>query len=235
MKRFAAFGILFILWVGVVSAQNNDAQLWTWVSIQKKINKRMEVSLEQQLRLDNNISAIGNVFTEASLSYRFNKYVRYTVNYRYINRGQREGGFISGNRYTGDLRLRYKMKPFIITYRNRMQREFRNELKGVREITFNRNKLEVALDLDKKFSPFFAFEIYYHFNKSEFNKNRYTLGVDFDLKNRNEFSLYYRLQQTYNVKNPGLDYIVGFGLAHRLKGRLLKKKKKAKEKEPKTE
>ena len=122
------------------------------------------------------------------------------------------------------------MKPLIFTYRNRMQREYRMEELGVREINYNRNKIAVAFDLDKKWSPYLAFEMYYYMNLEEFDKNRYTLGVKFDLKDRNELSIYYRIQQEYNVNNPEMEYIVGIGFGHTLKGRLIKKKKKKPEK-----
>jgi len=210
---------------GSAKAQISDAQLWSRVSLSKKITKSLTGTVEQEVRIDHNYGFLKNVFTEIRVGYRYNKFVKYTLAYRYINRGQVEGGYISGNRLTGDLRLRYKMKPFIFSYRNRMQREYRMEELGVREINYNRNKIAVAFDLDKKFSPYFSFEVYYHMDQAEFDKNRYTLGVDFNLKNRNELTIYYRLQQEYNVNNPENQYIVGIGFGHTLKGRLIKKKK----------
>jgi len=217
--------LMFIFFAGIAAGQTNDAELWSGVSIKKKITKDITGSLEQQVRLDQNISSPKNIFTEARVSYRFNKIFKYSVSYRFINRNQVEDGYVTGNRFTGDLRVRYKMKPLVFTYRNRMQREYRMEELGVRQINYNRNKLALALDLDKKFSPYISFEIYYHLNKEEFNKNRYTVGVDFDLKNRNELSVFYRLQQDYNVNNPVNAYIIGIGFSHSLKGALFKKEK----------
>jgi hypothetical protein len=214
--------LIGILFSAVLNAQTNDAQLWSWVSVNKKVAKDLVGTLEQQVRLDHNMSFPKNIFTEMRMGYRLNKHIKYTISYRFMNRGQAEGGFVSGNRFTGDLRLRYKSKPFILFYRNRMQREYRMEEEGIEQINYTRNKLALALDLDKKFSPYASFEIYYHLNKAEFNKNRYTLGVEFDLRNRNELEVFYRIQQDYNVNGRETAYVIGIGFSHSLKGMLFK-------------
>jgi len=234
MKKHCTIILIITLLAGAANAQTKDAQLWTGIGISKKITKEITGSLEQQMRLDHNISFLKNIFTEVRLSYRFNKTFKYTASYRFINRGQIEGGFAGGNRFTGDLRIRWKKKPVVLTYRNRMQQEIRSTEVGVRQINYNRNKLDFALDLDKKFAPFVSFEIYYHLNKAEFNKNRYTAGVEFNLKNRNELSIWYRLQQEYNQRNPAMDYIIGIGFSHSLKGRMIKKNKKTDKESTKT-
>lgn len=230
MIRPGVFFLMLFSCVNVANAQYNDAQLWSWLRVEKKIAKKLTGVLEQQVRLSQNISFPKNIFTEAGATYRFNKRIRYTVYYRFMNRGQTDGGSIIGNRFAGDLRLRYKKKPFVFSYRNRIQREYRMDGSteasaklAYRQINYVRNKLNLAMDLDKKFTPYASFEIYYHLNNSEFNKNRYTLGVNFNLKNRNELDLFYRLQDEYNVNNPVRAFIIGIGFSHTLKGRLIKK------------
>jgi len=206
--------LICILFSTVLNAQTNDAQLWSWVSVNKTVAKDLVGTLEQQVRLDHNMTFPKNIFTEMRMGYRFNKHIKYTISYRFMNRGQAEGGFITGNRFTGDLRLRYKNKPFILFYRNRMQREYRVEEEGIEQINYTRNKLALALDLDKNFSPYASFEIYYHLNKAVFNKNRYTLGV--------ELEVFYRIQQDYNVNGRETAYVIGIGFSHSLKGMLFK-------------
>ncbi|MBL4656634.1 MAG: DUF2490 domain-containing protein [Flavobacteriales bacterium] len=222
-------------------AQYNDAQLWSAVSLDKRITKKLTGAIEQQVRLSHNISFPKNIFTEVGAGYRFNKMIKYSVYYRFINRGQTEGGFVLGNRIAGDLRVRYKVKPIVISYRNRLQREYRVDAPTeapvggelvYRQINYIRNKLSLAIDLDKKFTPYLAFETYYHLNEKEFNKNRYTAGVNFNLKNRNELDVFYRVQDEYNVNNPVRGFVFGIGFSHSMKGRLIKKKKKKKEPTP---
>jgi len=210
--------VISILFSMALNAQTKDAQLWSCVSVNKKVTKDLVGTLEQQVRLDHNMTFPKNIFTEMRMGYRLNKHIKYTISYRFMNRGQAEGGFVMGNRFTGDLRLRYKNKPFILVYRNRMQREYRMEEEGVQQINYTRNKVALALDLDKKFLPYASFEIYYHLNDAEFNKNRYTMGVEFDLRNRNELDVFYRIQQDYNVNDRETGYVIGIGFSHSLKG-----------------
>jgi len=231
MKKYFGIVLIVCVFTGLANAQTKDAQLWSGVGVSKKLTRDITGSLDQHVRLSQNISFPKSIFTEARLSYRINKFFKYTAGYRFINRGQIDGGFAVGNRFSGDLRIRWKKKPIVLTYRNRMQQETRSTESGIKQINYNRNKLGLALDLDKKFVPFVSFEMYYHVNKEEFNKNRYTAGVEFNLKNRNELSIWYRFQQEYNRKNPGMDYIIGIGFSHDLKGTLFKREKKEKKQE----
>lgn len=240
MKRLVLILLFSFTAVCMVNAQYRDAQLWTGIGLSKRITKSITGSLDQQVRLSHNFSFPKSIFTEAGAAYRLNKMIKFAVNYRFVNRGQAEGGFISGNRISGDIRIRYKKKPFVFGYRSRTQREYRRNTytdladgtklrdPGYEQIDYIRNKLDLSLDLDKKYTPYIAFEIYYHMNARQFNKNRYTLGVNLNLKNSNELDLFYRLQTEYNENNAVQAYVIGIGFSHALKGKLIKKKKKKK-------
>ena len=179
--------------------------------------------------MNDNISSTKSVFTDLGVSFRFNKNLRVSGNYRFINRKRNTGGYWVSHRFYADLRYIYKAKPIIFVYRNRFYTEAGYEDNGQEREYYERNKLELKFDLDKKFSPFLASELYYFMEKAEFRKLRYTAGVDFDLKNRNELSLFYRIQREMNVINPDYSYIIGVGFSHNLKGRLIKKRSKDQE------
>ena len=203
---------LIILWVTAIcssgNAQTSDAELWTRVGISKKITKKISLHFEEQVRLNDNISSVKNFFSELGVVYRLNKYLRFSGNYRYKSIRRADGTFRTANRFHGDIRFRYKAKPIIVFYRARMQVEHGIRNKGPRTEYYDRNKLTLKLDLDKKFSPYLSSEIYLNVNDGTFDKVRYTIGVDLDLKKRNEISIFYRIQREFNVRNPNYTYVI---------------------------
>ncbi len=228
MKHFGA--ILSLLFCcNIISGQINDAELWTGISISKKITKKISANLEEQVRINNNISSVKSVFTDLGVSCRLNKSLKISGNYRFINRGRNNGVYWISHRFYADLRYTYKAKPLIFIYRNRFYTEVGQEENGFIRENNERNKLEIKIDLDRRFMPFIASELYYFVEKAVFNKIRYTVGIDYNLKNRNELSLFYRIQREMNVTNPDYSYIIGVRFSHNLKGRLIKKRKKDQE------
>lgn len=229
IKHLAFALVLTLLSFAGFSQIEKDAISWIGVSISKKVTKDLELSLMEQGRFSNNISHLKHIFTDISLGYKLNKALKFSAACRYSNRQLLEGGFETAYRYNFDIQVRYKKKPFVLSYRNRFQVENVVETNGMERDPYDRNRIKVALDLDKKYSPWIAMDIYYSINKEEFNKRRYTLGVEFNLPNRNELALFYRFVNTFNVSNPSNSYIIGVFFHHNLKGRLIKKKKKKKE------
>lgn len=225
MKYFSAISSLLFC-CNIISGQTNDAELWTGLSISKKITKKISANLEEQVRINDNISSGKSVFTDLGVSCRFNKSLKISGNYRFINRGRNNGAYWISHRFYADLRYTYKTKPLIFSYRNRFYTEIGQEENGLIRENYERNKLELKFDLDKRFRPFIASELYYFVEKAVFNKVRYTAGIDFNLKNRNELTLFYRIQRKMNETNPDYSYIIGVGFSHNLKGRLIKKRKK---------
>lgn len=207
------------------TAQTNDAELWTGAGISKNITKKLSLHFEEQVRMNDNISSIKNYFSEVRVAYRLNKYLRFSGNYRFKNIQRPDGTYRIINRFHGDVRLRYKAKPIIVLYRARMQVEYGQRNNGPRTDYYDRNKLTLKLDLDKMFSPYVSSEVYLDINGKQFDKVRYTLGLDLDLNKRNEVSIFYRIQREFNVNNPKYSYIIGLAYTYKLKGRLIKKKK----------
>jgi len=209
---------------GSVASQTSDAELWTGAGISKNITKKVSLNFEEQVRINENISSVKNFFSEIGLAFRLNKYLKFSGNYRFKNVQRLDGTYRITNRFHGDIRIRYKAKPIIALYRARIQMETGQRNNGPRTDYYDRNKLTLKLDLDKKFSPYVSSEVYLNITGKQFDKVRYTLGFDLDLNKRNEVSIFYRIQREFNVNNPKYSYIIGLSYFYKLKGRLIKKK-----------
>jgi len=213
------------VWVAGSYGQQQDAELWTGATIQKRITNNIMARYEQQLRLNENISEVKNYFSELGLSLDCNKYLKISSYYRLSTRPLVNGMNALGHRFHGDIRVRYKLNPLIFSLRTRMQTEDRMKLNGPDREWYNRNRMKIQLDLDKRITPFVSSELYYDLLSSVFNKVRYTAGLDFDLKNRMGAKIFYRLQRELNLTNPTYSYIVGAAYSYRLRGRLIKTNK----------
>ena len=212
--------MVFLTTSDTLAQAQNDAEVWSGVRLNKKISDNLLLRVRQEVRVNDNISSLKSAFVDIGVHYTLNKHLKVTGNYRYINDGK---GFFDHRSYT-DLRFKYKSKPFVFSIRNRFQHESQFTEKGIREELLNRNKFQIAFDLDKKVSPFISTELYYDYYKTLINKVRYTVGLDLDLKNRMDLCLFYRLQMEQNVPNPNYSYIFGIGYSYKLKGKLLKRK-----------
>jgi len=174
--------------------------------------------------MNENVTSVRNFFSEVGLGYRMNDMIKISGYYRYINRSMANGSFLPTSRFHVDLRLRYKAKPVILSYRTRFQTQRKTNNREDESEIFSRNRIAIQLDLDKRFSPYVSTELYYDFKQGELYKVRYTAGVELDLKKRRELDLFYRLQREFNMNNPTYAYVVGIGYSYRLKGKLFKKK-----------
>ena len=228
IKALCSLFVFSVISLAAFSQIQEDAILWTGISVSKNITKKFRLTLMEQGRFNNNISNLKNIFTDVGLGYKYNKTFKFSAAYRYANKQLVEGGFETAHRYNLDVQARFKKKPFVVSYRNRFQIENRMATSGIKRQLYDRNKVKVAFDLDKKYSPWIATDIYYSLNKEEFNKIRYTIGVEFNLPNRNELALFYRLRSMFNVSNPRNSFIIGVFFHHNFKGKLIKKKKEDK-------
>ena len=64
----------------------NDAGLWLTLKAEKKITPRFSAELTQEFRMDENISELGEFYTESGIVYKFNKSIRFSADFRYENK-----------------------------------------------------------------------------------------------------------------------------------------------------
>ena len=189
-------------------AQNSDFEFWPSAELQTNLSKKFRLSVEQQLRLDNNASQFKNTFTEAGLRYRLSDYFSVRANYRFIIKPND-----IEHRISGDILARYQKKKFPLrfNYRLRYQKTYRGG--GRDPVNFIRNKMQISYNLSKVVDPFIAGELYYRiWNKTnEFQKYRLDAGLEWRLSKKSVLAVFYRLQKEINVNNPATDHVIGMG------------------------
>lgn len=212
----------FLLSSTRLQGQERDAGLWTSVSFETKIIKKLYLAISQEIRLNENITEAGTIFSDAGLTYKLSKNFKAGINYRFIKK--REINNLYSTRHRGYIDIKYlnKIKPFEIQFRSRLQNEYADIGKssdgGVPEY-YLRNKFGLGLDLDKPISPYCAVELFSPLNyprEAAFDNIRGSVGMEYSISKKHKVDLFYIIQKELNESDPETDFILGLGYSFSL-------------------
>lgn len=204
-------------------AQEQDAELWTSIAIDKKLPENWNVNLESQSRFIENFSTLGITFLDAGISYKINNYIKVAFNDRLIYSPIRN----SKNRIYFDAAFRKNIiERLRLSYRIRYQLQY-EKYESVKKVI--RNKIQLTYNIPKMpLNPYVAAELYYQFNNMivysdnevityhEFNNYRLQLGVEWKISTKSTMNLYYIKEKEFNVANPDISNIIGVGYVFQL-------------------
>lgn len=199
--------IVFLLFFPfLLSAQEQDFQIWTKLGVSHSINKALKVTIDQGYRLRENAALSDVLFSNVSIRYKFNKSWSTASGYRLIND------------FDFDMQTETKHRLYVdVNYRTKFKRwEFKNRLRNqIQSGTFTlRDKISLSYNIRKTpLEPYSSFEVFHR--NEELNKWRYTFGISYPVSKDIDFSMYYRLQQGFNSNSPQL-YILGVGFDYDL-------------------
>lgn len=198
-------------------SQSNDMQLWTNISLEKKLTKTFSLNFTEEVRFNENISEVGQFFSDLGGTYKISKAWRVSANYRFTNKRQVDNSYSKRHRYYLDLSFKKKFDLIVFSFRTRFQSQYADIYSsndGTFPSYYSRNKLSLKLDLNKKYLPYLNAEMFYQLNNPDGNKvdnMRYSVGLEYEFNKRMGVDLFYMIQQEYNVKNPERDFVVGVG------------------------
>lgn len=200
--RLISFLIVLFLLEGSY-AQNQDFGVWTGVKISKKWNKKWGAFGEVQTRLFQNATALRSAYFQGGANYKFAKWYKLGVVYRYTDFGE-----VETNRLDLDNEFSYKLKKNVFEVRLKYQKTFvTNDLKGNRY----RIRLKYSYKINKKLKPYVKAQYFYTqaYNFNGWHQQRYTMGALIRIRKRNYIDLFYNYDFEFNVRRPEERFIVG--------------------------
>ena len=224
--------LLCIFFVNIGFTQSNekaDLEGWSSITLKYKHNKKLSFDLEEQLRLDENISETKKYFTQLSSTYSVFKNFDLAVGARFIRENDNEGkiqGYENHFRFHIDAEYKQKIDQFTLKYRLRYQNK--NEMgisssEGDTAISNFRLKTSIGYNIKKwKLDPKFAAEIFNRSEEgeeSEFNKYRLTLSTDYDFKKLGSLGLFYRIEKELNQSYNEKTNIIGLKYTYTIKNK----------------
>jgi len=228
-KYFAFALIVFsILSVQMTIAQNNsDLEGWNSVGLDLKASKKLSFSIEEHLRLRNDISTVKNYFTQIKANYEVLKNFELGGGIRYITRNDDVGnkqGLDRYFRYQFDASYSQKIEKvavlFRLRYQNKNQLRVSEEEKDIaQEFIRARIGLGYKIKAVKLNVRLFA----EHFNQPNNSKlaqtetrMRYTLKISRKFKKIGTFTVFYGLQENNLNQEKTNKSFLGFKYAYKI-------------------
>ena len=204
--------LFFTIQAQEYSPRSQDAELWTALTLNKKVNKKIDVSTNLAYRRQNNFSDFKSSFVQFNVKYDLLKKLYVGTSYRYTDRPGADYEHI----WMFRSRYKYRLKPFDLSARFRYDYRL-NESSETRQIF--RQKLQVKYRRKKKFyRPYVFYEFFYEksFNYSDYNRYRLGFGSEFRVTKDFSLNLAYFLQSDQNQARPEDSYVFDVGFSYDL-------------------
>ncbi|MBN2236394.1 MAG: DUF2490 domain-containing protein [Bacteroidales bacterium] len=219
--RFLLFlTILFLNLNGI--GQSIDSRLWTGLSLEKKLNNRLEASIGVEYRLENNLAYFDKFLLEPALNFKFNKAFSIQLTYRYWFQQNDENNLINRSRTSFELNYSKKIKDLNIKLESKLQYGFADRLENASFYSKNlvsRNSLKLSYSIfGTRFTPFAKFELFT--SLEEFNplnyQSRAQVGSDIYLTSKTDLRLFYLFENEFNVLDAIDSNVFGISLKYAL-------------------
>ena len=212
------FTVVLILFSHAM-AQNLDQEVWLESGISYQPIKRWTVNGELNQRY--NQYGLATIFPQFSVKYKLTKWLRPSIDYRWIASREFLEPYQSSHRLNANLQGDYSIQRFDVGLRLRYQYSF-NRINSNYDAEFDqawRVKPSIQYNIkDFPLSPSFSAEFFYdpsnHAEGKQFTRIRYYAGFDFDMNKVHKFSFGSYLDQWINtIPRTRLMYSLGYSFA----------------------
>ena len=196
------FIIVLIFSVTKLNAQDfeDDAALWLNVYLEKRIKDKFDVHFTHSSRINNNFSEYGLGYGDIGLTYYYKKNIKIMADYVLRQQRNLNGSYSTRNRAYLALLLKKEIGRFKFGYRNLFQGQLTDMYtseKGLIPVFYDRNKVSVKYDINKRFTASVSEELYYPLYQAKnkgFDRSRSTIGLTYKFSKRTniEFAFTYR-------------------------------------------
>lgn len=174
-----------------------DLQLWTAIEINKKIGKRWDIHIGEQVRLEHNASRLDEFFTELGAGYDVSDRIKISTGVRAIRHLTSSGDFENRIRAHADLRYRKGWDRLELTFRTRVQSRWEPD----EEKNKNRwrNRIQADWNLPgSKVDPWVYAELFVALPGQDlfgYEGFRFATGVDWKLPGPHVITIFYLLER----------------------------------------
>lgn len=216
MKRISVpFVLLNLIYLtSLCYGQRSDANLWASVSLEKLASPKVLLHFKQAARVSQNITQLNYSFSDIGVTYKFNKNIKTSLDYRFINKLNSIQDLNLRHRLYWTLTLKKKVKPFVLVYRHRIQYQLEDVYSSETGLTpqyITRSKITIKYDLNR-FTPYVASELQskiVNWEQLVSRKLRFFAGCNYKFNKTNELNLYYLIDKRFNKIDPLTNYVIG--------------------------
>jgi hypothetical protein len=193
MSKIVRFIVLISLFsLSSVRSQEfeDDAQLWLNLNLEKKLTDHFDVHFAHSSRINENVSQYGLGYGDIGVSYIHNDNIKVMADYVYRKRRNLDGSYSDRHRAYIAVILKKELGRLTLAYRYRFQAELRDMLvseDGMVPKYYDRHKLSIKYELNKRFDVFLSEELYYPYYQAKnkgFDRSRSALGLIYKLSKK---------------------------------------------------
>jgi hypothetical protein len=206
--------------VSAVYSQNDDLGIWYGVSAEHKIIKNLEFDLTGNVRTYKNASKIDEVFLEAGLTYKFNKYLAAGASYRFGEFFEDDDSFHARHKWFIDIKGTLPVGDLTISARFRFQERYRTYFEDEEDkipVSHGRYRLKALYNIPSfPVNPYIAAEIFCPmFTKTTryVDKDRFMAGLEYNIAKKHSVEVEYMFQRDFLPHIKDINVIsVGYNL-----------------------
>lgn len=223
LHKLTSISCLTLIGILGYSQNTQDAGLWTTVSLQKKLNKKISLAIDQEMRFRENFQRLNLFYTNIGIDYKLNKAIKISPSYRTVQKKRLEPGFSYRHRLQLDLNYKKKLNKITLTERVRYQievQDYYTSKKGKVPEQYLRFKTDIKYTEHDKVTPYYSCELRYQITSPRgddplynygFRRIRNIAGIEFKINDVHSLNLYYLFQSEFDISNKESIYIVGLG------------------------
>lgn len=208
--------------------QTQDAQVWENIALSKDISRNLKLTFNQEGRISNNVSQFNYTYGDFGFSRKLSKHFKFALDYVFVLK-QLETHLSKRHQWYADITFKSKIaRNLEINIREMFQQQVQDIYSSERgrypeNLFRSKTTLKYSFPyfpLDR-FSPYFAWETYYHIDNNDkygpgFVRNRYFIGSYYNFNKRTSIELYYLFEKNFNINNAPTNYIYGIGFEREL-------------------
>jgi hypothetical protein len=206
---------LLLIPLPFLHAQQKDFQFWPSAQVSVLVIDNLKFHFEEELRLIENATQAGRQINDLGFTYRFGKYLKTSLNYRFESKQINPGNYHWRQGFYADIALKYDIDRFTLGYRARFQ-SAKLELNREENYPFegfkSRHKISFAYDIKGlPLAPFIEDEFFLSrlFGKdNELIAFRTWLGIMWLPGKIHEITLKYGIDKELHVADPITSYIM---------------------------
>lgn len=226
--QFRSLIVPLLLLAGAEALADSDAQLWLNGELRYRPVKTVTLSIDEQLRLDQNASRLNSIISDLSGSWRLQKWLRLGLGYRFEMESNKKDELESAQRLHVQSRLKYALGPVALSYRVRLQEKHEPDGDETERTRTLRHRFALAVDRGGDLEPGFSVETFNRLGEDgtrSWRKLRLTLGTEIRGPKPHRFQVFYRAEMPLADPDDPLEHIGGLGYQYRIPRKKKKKKK----------
>lgn len=206
-------------------SQVQDYMLWTKLGVKGKVTKDLSWDGELNTRIGD--KGIETFFPQVGLEYKIYKWLRPSVEYRFIIDKNKYGNYKSSNRLNFNVNLKESISNFGVGFRIRYQYAFNRISNDAYDPDFDQAfRFKPVLDYKidgTAFTPFVGAELFYDPkfgpNGPGFSKFRLGVGSKINLNGPHALSVKYQYDKKFHDFQNGSRHTLAVSYGYKIKGK----------------